>query len=250
MQAAVSEGCSQADSWLIEIILKVGWDWTKQSKSLFKPTQICLYLWIECLRISGFSHIDWCFKYSCFQCSNAVCCQYWFCVFSMVLQHKPILQHGWRDHEGSVLLVQSQLHKVTWEWQPDPGQGSVHSPTSFQQKLVHEAEEGGEMLSCCQNTELAPPLQSLYTFAHPEISSNREMKLNWEWSRREPGWGQAQGRSSFDVRGLMAAAAPEAGRSGSCLHPHLPELCPVPSCPCISIISSCTNTASNSKLIP
>lgn len=45
MQAAVSEGCSQANSWLIEIFLKVGWDWTKQSKSLFKPTQICLYLY-------------------------------------------------------------------------------------------------------------------------------------------------------------------------------------------------------------
>lgn len=41
---AGSTGCFQAGFWLEGMILKVGSDWIKQSKSLYKPTHICLYL--------------------------------------------------------------------------------------------------------------------------------------------------------------------------------------------------------------
>lgn len=49
----------------------------------------------------------------------------------------------------------------------------------------------------------------------------------WHWSAHHSSW--SWGRRD----------------GGSCLHPHLPELCPVPCCNCISIISSGTSTDSN-----
>lgn len=255
MQAAESQGCSQANSWLIEIILKVGWDWTKQSKSLFKPTQICLYLYeIVNWVLKDFRLLLYWLMFQIFllpvlkSCLLPILIKCSLC--GSAAQAHPATCMG----ESSVPLIWSQLHKVTWEGQPGPGQGSVLSPTRFPLQLVQEAgEEGGGILSCCQSTAWAQTLQSLYTSVHPGVWSSREMKPNWAWGRRGPcpvlagaaqlGWQQLTWEGS-------GSSCSWGRKVRKLLHPHLPELCPVPSCHCFSIISSHTSTASDSKLIP
>lgn len=258
MQAAVSEGCSQDDSWLIEIILEVVWDWTKQSKSLFKPTQICLYL---------YKIVNWVLKdFRLLPC--------WL-MFQIVLLSVlkscllPVLV------VGSPYGSRTQAHSAAWmerPWEfsasclepaPQSGLGTAAWPWAEQCPLTHqvpiEAGAGGRRrrrrnalllpkYSMSMNTAVTLHLCSPWNFK--QQGNATKLRIRQKGVLPCSGWGSTAGMSSVDIRGLMAAAAPEAGRSGSCLHPHLPELCPVPSCHCISIISSRTSTASNSKLIP
>lgn len=183
MQAAESEGCSQANSWLIEIILKVGWDWTKQSKSLSKPTQICLYLykivnrvlkdfrlllyWLL-LQIFLLSVLKSCWLPVLIKC--CLCC-------SAAQAHSAAWMERPRELSTSCLepAPQGALGMAAWPW-------AQQCPLRCRRQ---EKEEKWEMLSCCQNTARARTLQSLYTFVHPGTSSSREMRLKWEWGRRE-----------------------------------------------------------------
>lgn len=220
MQAAESQGCSQANSWLIEVILKVGWDWTKQSKSLFKPTQICLYL---------YEIVNWVLK-------DFRLLLYWlmFQIFLLPVLKSfllPILiecslcgsaaqaHPAARMGESSVPLVWSQLHKVTWEGQPGLGRAVSTHPPGSHCSWCRRQEKKEEGFSPAAKIQREHKHCSHFT---PLFTLEFEAAGKWNQTEHEAGGGPALcwlGQHSWDGsswRGrALAAAAPEAGRSGS-----------------------------------
>lgn len=198
MQAAVSEGWAQANSWLIEIILKVGWDRTKQSKSLFKPTQICLYLYrIVNWVLKDFRLLPYWLMFQIFLLSVLQSCLLPVLIKCSLhgsttqAQSAAWMERPWELSSASCLepAPQRDLGTAAWPWK-----GSVHSPRAPGE--TGAGEEGGETLSSplllpkssmSTNTAVTFCLYSPWSREMKRnYSSSREMKLNWEGGRREP----------------------------------------------------------------
>lgn len=190
MQAAVSEGCSQANSWLIEIFLKIGWDWTKQSKSLFKPTQICLYLYkIVNWVLKDFRLLPYWLMLQIFLLSVLNSCLLPILInCSLYGSTTPAHSAAWMERPWELSAscleqaAQSDLGMAAWPW-------AGQCPLTHQ--VLTEAGAGGRR-GRRRNALLLPKYSmntntavSLYLFSPWNFQAAGERKLNWEWGRRE-----------------------------------------------------------------